>query len=726
MFHRRLLLLLGVMCCAVAGLGVQLYHVTVIDGPKHRQDAEDALETRRLLPTVRGRIFDGKGRLLAEDHPCYDIAVDYDVITGEWAYNQARRLAYKDYRARWPRMDFDDREALIAQYRAPFDAQVEELWSYVCRLGAIDRQELARRLDTIKKRVQTIRADVWDRLAKRRAAETSGPVELSDVAVTLAEEEEPHTILPAVSDDVANTFRKLALKLRGLHVIRSSTRVYTDRDFDVLVDRSTFPLPMRTDAPCDIHLTGVAASIVGDMDDVQAEDVARRPFHRPDAPPDLGGYLPGDTVGNRGVEKAEEDRLRGVRGESATLLDSNKVRRRPAQPGKDVHLTIDVALQARIAALMDPDVGLMKVEDWHHNSDMAVGTPLYGSAVVLDVDTGDILAMVSTPSPNDPRNPTDGPDHEPTYNKALAAVYPPGSTVKPLVYCTAVADGAIGLNQTITCNGFLFPDKPGVFRCWGWRPAEGLRHTHGPVDGAHAIEESCDIFFYTCGMKLGAQRLCAGYRLWGFGRVAGLGLPEEIHGLVPDSNGYYHGRQLKTPDAINLGIGQGPLAVPPIQVAAAHAALARGGYYLSPILIRERADRQTAYSLNLPGPAVHNALKGMDLAANADLGSANHIIFNGVREPILHAPGLIVRAKTGTAQTTPRWVDENHNHKLDPGEHVIRAGTHSWYVCHVQKPGADRASYVIVVMVEYGGSGGRTSGPIANQIIHALRDEGYL
>ncbi len=714
MFHRRLLLLLAIVCCATVVLIGQIYKLTVIDGPHHRADAQDALQARSLLPTTRGKIFDVKGRLLAEDRPCFDIAVDYAWITGEWAYNQARRLARRDYIGQWTKMDFEDREEVVAQYRQPFDEQAEKLWRDMTEIAGIDRAELERRKAIINQRVQAIRADVWDRMQKRQAAESSGPVdEIADISsVSLAEEQEPQTLLPAVSDEAAQKFQKLAVEQSGLHVIRSSARVYSNEDFEVKVDRATFPGPLRSNEALVAKVEDPTGSIVGRVGDAQLENVQRRPFHRPGQLPDLGGYLPGDDAGTRGVEKAEEDTLRGLRGELLTRLDTQAIARTSARPGKDVHLTIDVALQARIAALLDPTLGFMVVQPWHAKTETPLGTPLYGCAIVMDVDTSNILAMVSTPTASDPTNPPEGYGHEPTYNKALGAIYAPGSTVKPLVYASAVREGVIKFDERIDCNGYLFPDKPNVFRCWGWRPAEGFYVKHGPQSGSDAIEHSCNIFFYTCGKLLGPDAITTELRRWGLGQRSDIGLPDEVAGQVGLER-----RELTISDAINMGIGQGPVAVPPIQIAAAHAALVRGGYYLSPILIRERAAKQKSSTLDIPAPALTEALRGMYESANSPEGTANHIIADGQREPTLNIPGLTLRAKTGTAQNTPR---------LTPDGEVIRKGEHSWYVVHAQKPGTERASYIIVVLVEYGGSGGRTSGPIANQILYALRDEGYL
>ncbi|MBI1368153.1 MAG: hypothetical protein GC162_05810 [Planctomycetes bacterium] len=734
MFHRRLLLLMFVFALATSVLAGQIYRLTILQGPAHREEAEKVLSSRTLVPTVRGAIYDAKGRVLAEDRPCYDIEVDYDVITGEWAYRQARKIAYRDYKSTWAKMSFDDRESLIDQYRTPFDARLEDLWTTMCRLGGIDRAELERRKEVVTKRVQTIRADVWDRKAQRRAEETGGPVELDKVAVKVAEEDDSHTLLPSVSDDVAFEFRKLRKDdLPGLHVVESKARVYPLREVDVTISRASLPTPIRSDDNFTTVVHNIGAHVLGSMRDAWAEDEQVRPFYRPGESPDLGGYLPGDRVGLGGVEAAEEARLRGERGQLLHRKDTDQVTRTPPVPGHDVHLTIDMALQARIRALMDPDFGLMQVQAWHGNKDTPIGTPLFGSVCVLEVDSGHVLAMVSTPLPparveGEPYpDLTKDPDR-PLVNKAIGAVYPPGSTVKPLVYCMAASTKHLGWDQVVDCQGHLLPDKPNIYRCWGWRPEQGKYGRHGPLAPSEAIARSCNIYFYTCGRNLGAEEIVTQFMRWGFGKPVGLGLPEEVDGLLPNLDGRnVEGRELSLPNAIMMGIGQGPIAVPPIQVAAAHAALARGGYYLSPLLITDRAGTQDGRDLNIPPHVIANALEGMKQAANSeDYGTANHLTLETGRERILTLPGVTVRAKTGTAQAPAQFEDANHNGKLDEGERIIRDGDHSWFVCHVQRPGDQRAAFIIVVMVEYGGSGGRVSGPVANQVLYALRDEGYL
>ncbi|MFA7238442.1 MAG: hypothetical protein WC058_16420, partial [Phycisphaeraceae bacterium] len=161
MFHRRLLLLMLVMVFAGTAVAVQLARLTITEGGKHLREAEQVLIARRLLPTVRGRILDVKGRVLAEDVPSEDIAVDYDVITGRWAYQKAVRAAYKAHRADWPDLSRGQRQVFIDKEQVAFDQQADQLWQLICEQGRLTREELDKRKAAVIERVQMIRADVW-------------------------------------------------------------------------------------------------------------------------------------------------------------------------------------------------------------------------------------------------------------------------------------------------------------------------------------------------------------------------------------------------------------------------------------------------------------------------------------------------------------------------------------------------------------------------------------
>lgn len=753
MFHRRLMLLGLAMLLSVSALGAQLTRLSILEGERWLQEAQAVLSRSELLPTVRGRILDRKGRPLAFDEACDDVMVDYPVLTGEWAYRRGRLDAYRENADRWARLSFEQREQLIRRARIPYDNRVDRLWQELARVGRVDEAELERRKEAILQRVHAIRADVWDRQARRRAAERSGPIELSDVAIRIRDEVQAHTILPAVNDRVARYFRKREDPvLPGLHVRPAKRRAYPWREVTVVVDRSTLPLPLRSDRPLNLDIAGVGDHVVGDMRNVWAEDVdprqGGRPFRRNDGSVDLGGYLPGDRIGLRGVEAAAEERLHGARGRITRHRVTNEQSITDPRPGRDATLSLDIRLQARIQAILDPRLGLTRVQPWHKNKSKTLrpGDTLNASVTVLDVETGEVLALVSSPASPDPIPPrsnrsvsephgerppaNDALDWPNEYdnaaiNRPIAAVYPPGSTLKPIVYTLAAARGAIQHRHTIQCDGHYLPNRPTVYRCWIFK---NYQSTHGPLEPVEAIARSCNIYFYTCGDRLGAERLVEGLARFGFGRKPGIGLPGEHPGILPGLDGDNPpGRALSRANAIQIGIGQGPIAVTPLQVAAAHAALARDGVHMSPLLLRRRLEQQRVRPLDIPPTVVENALRGMHASANESFGTAHHISFDQHgRQPILTLDNAVLYAKTGTADAPDEFDDLNRNGRRDPGEPTTRSGSHAWYVCHAAKPDDRRPRFVIVALVEYGGSGGRAAGPLANQVLHALRAEGYL
>ena len=171
-----------------------------------------------------------------------------------------------------------------------------------------------------------------------------------------------------------------------------------------------------------------------------------------------------------------------------------------------------------------------------------------------------------------------------------------------------------------------------------------------------------------------------------------------------------------------MGIGQGPVSWTPLHAANAYATLARGGVRINPRLIVGQA-RPEAVDLGLDQSAVAEALDGLSRAVNDHEGTGNHLTIEGTgEEPIFNTPGVKIWGKTGTAAASPLLGADPDGEGPDPKQ-ILAAGDHSWFVIMV---GRDRPRYVISVVTDFGGSGGKVSGPIANQIIWALIGEGYL
>ena len=752
MFSRRLLLLAVGAFVVVGVLLGQLSRLTVVEAAIWREKAEAVLVHRRLIPTARGQILDRRMRVLAVDKPGYDVCVRYPVITGDWAYQQGRRAAYRANRHLWQQIDDEQRQRLIAQYQRPFNEEVQDLWQALSQVEEGGRQRLEAQKDIVIRRVKQTASVVWARRLERRLEEEEEGVSLADVSGPIGEQLAAHALLTNVSP--SSLVRVRSLIARAIHdpemavwgqvsIEASRYRRYPFETMTLELDRSTLPIPLRQSRPVEVTLEGVGQHLIGALRGIWKEDADRRPYRTTDGDDqmmiDLGGYLPGDRTGRWGIEKSQEDRLRGVRGLVASRLDLDQQDRREPVAGGDVVLTVDIQLQGRIQAIMDPQFGLMKVQAWHSNSPSQdplspqYGQPLNGVAVVLDVANSYVLAAVSMPAfslrqlHEDPSSVWGDKVNQPFLNRPIARAYQPGSTVKPLVLAAGVTDRKIGYDQKITCAGHLDPDANDRYRCWIYKLYDSV---HGPLGASEAIARSCNIYFYTMGRRLGAQRLVGWYNQLGLGKVTGCGLDEEVGGDLPDldhSDSPYSAG-FSSADAIFMAIGQGPVRWTALQAAGCYATLARGGYAISPtfVMVGQPDRPQIGRDLGLDPRGVELAMQGMADAVNRRYGTAHSLSLLD-REPVFNIEGVRLYGKSGTAQGVPLWVDVDGDGRFTREiDRIAKRGDHAWVICLVQRPGSPRPDYVVAVVVEYGGSGGTVAGPVVNQILHAMRAEGYL
>jgi penicillin-binding protein 2 len=836
MFHRRLLLLLALVFTAMMPLSWRLTRLTLAKGESLRDEAEKRLVRRAWTPTVRGSILDRKGRVLAQDRPSYDVAVDYSVITGDWVLQQARRAARHQAGARWGDMSAQQREDAVARYKPAFAMHLDRGWNELAKRLGITRQDLDKRRDQIVAEVASkqdhntvalLKKDLARQLALDADPMDAAWKQASDQALAsgrdahdyeaivslvlaaagdkargldalavkslikhanqpIAELKQPQVIMARVDDSAGFACRVLAdlqtdldvdedaLKqntdkkakehapprapipvdaMPGLIVIDGGDREYPVESATVTVDTSTLPSPLRHDGVKRIFVEGLATHVLGRIrDQVHKEDPQRREDYLRSSPKlwlesmdedysdtrsydplrDRGGYRDGDRVGDTGVEASQENILRGLRGVQTARLDSGDRDYIAAIVGKDVKLTLDIMLQARVQAAMSPALGLAVVQEWQRNASQpqpigapAMGASLNGAAVVLDIDTGDILAMVSMPSytreqaKEAPETVYKDPLTTPYLNRAVAKPYQPGSIVKPLILNEAVQRGNFTLDQRIACTGYLFPNQPHMYRCWLYKQ-HNQNHSeryHHDLCGSEAIMASCNIFFFTLGKRLGPEGIIGAYREFGVGDRFNLGVGQEYAGGLGKTG---DGSGLSPQDAIQMGIGQGPVSWTPLHAAAAYATIARGGIRIQPRLIAG-APRPEPVDLGLDASAVAEAIEGLRRSVNDHEGTGNHLTIDDREEPIFNAPGVKIWGKTGTAAASPIVGDPDGEGPR--GKEILEAGDHSWFVIMV---GNDRPRYVISVVTDFGGSGGKVSGPIANQIIYALLAEGYL
>lgn len=397
-----------------------------------------------------------------------------------------------------------------------------------------------------------------------------------------------------------------------------------------------------------------------------------------------------DVIGKLGIERFYEGRLLGHPGaENVEVNASGQVlrtlERSAARPGDDLHLHLDLGLQKLLAQRL-------------------VGER--AAAVALDVRSGGVLAMVSTPSydPNllsmgisrrDYQRLRDDPD-KPFFNRALLGQYPPGSTIKPFFALAALESGAFDAHTKIA--------DPGYFELEGRRYNDWKREGHGKfVDMHQALVESCDIYFYHIGQGLGAEALGDIARRFGFGAPPELDYHLSTGGVVPDEEWKLRARGefWLTGDSVNMSIGQGYMLATPMQLAQATAILARRGQRLAPRFVQRLAGQPLAA---VPGEPLVLAEEHWKLVEDA-MVAVMHSAMGTAAGAGRGAPYRIA-GKTGTAQVISLERDEEYNSELLDK----RQRDHALFVAFA--PAHDPA-IAVAIIVENGESGSSVAAPVA-------------
>jgi penicillin-binding protein 2 len=420
--------------------------------------------------------------------------------------------------------------------------------------------------------------------------------------------------------------------------------------------------------------------------------------------------LPTMRFGKKGVERALEDDLRGRAG--AVQVEVNAVGRvvreldrNEGQPGANALLTIDLDLQRFAAERLA-----------EHQS---------GSVIVLDVITGDVIVMMSTPGfdPNtfargitqgEWRDLLESPER-PLNNKSIAGVYPPGSTYKMVTALAALESKAIDPWTVLPCNGFLMLGDI-KFHCW-------LKGGHGGLNVQGAIAQSCDCFFYEASRRAGVDKMAEVASKLGFGRASELGMPGESPGNLPTRA--WKQEKYNTPwqqgDSFNLGIGQGYMTATPLQLAIMTARIANGGYEVQPNLLLAKAtsrdelappptrERPAAPSLRFNPQALSLVRNGMvDVVA---AGTAAQLKVDAKGKPI--EPQFRFAGKTGTAQVK-RITEREREMGITQDSLPWHLRHHALFVCWGP---VDNPRYACAVIVEHGKAGGATAGPIGRDVL---------
>ncbi len=422
-------------------------------------------------------------------------------------------------------------------------------------------------------------------------------------------------------------------------------------------------------------------------------------------------YPHGTRLGKMGLELHYEEVLHGAPGQREVETDAfgrvvREITHQRPEPGHNLILTLDRNLQQAA-----------------HN---ALAQHPEAAVVALDPNTGGVLAMASTPT-FDPNRFIGGltshtwgslrqDPNEPLVNRAIQGLYPPASTIKPVLALAGLKRSTVDLDTEFTCKGrFRVGHDNHTFHCWRQRG-------HGPMTVDTAVVQSCDVFFYKLAHRMGIGPVHDAFAAFGLGRRTGVDLPGERSGLNPGPKWkrkalgdiWFPGETVMT------AIGQGYMQATPLQLAVMSAAIANGGFRVTPHLVRGIQDPVSGEMRYYPPErqtidiARSPALKVVQDAMRRVVGS-----IHGTAHSI--AGGWVpVAGKTGTAQVVR--IDRDREEPLEPEEKERRLRDHALFVAYAP---AHDPQLAVAVVVEHGISGGRTAGAVARRVIDSyFRREG--
>lgn len=488
-----------------------------------------------------------------------------------------------------------------------------------------------------------------------------------------------------------------------------------EMDRDDILDRlknvsglpASFPVKIKSDVTMDdvakveanrVFLPGVSiqiepkrnypygkafAHLLGYVSEISGEELKNKEYKH---------YSPGDFIGKNGLERAYEEYLRGIDGAKRVEVDAigREVRTLDSvEPlaGHSLYLNIDTDMQVLVEKALEGK---------------------RGGVIALDPKTGNVIVLVSRPA-FDPNKFTAGLTKQdlkeissdktrPFMNRVIQGRYPPGSTFKIAIALKALQDGVIKENTAFTCTGgFSFGNR--VFKCW-------KKGGHGRVSIHRAIVESCDIFFYNVGLKLGIDRIHEIGDVIGLNKVTGIDLPGELSGFVPSSRWKEktYGQKWYEGETVSVSIGQGAVWLTPIQLVQLASFVANEGVTFKPQIVNRIISPEgkvvktfepvIASETKLNKEVVKLIKEGMKGVVNEPSGTAY-----GSRVQTVNMSG-----KTGTAQVA----------SLEKQKHL---GDHAWFIAFAP---AENPSVAIAVLVEHGGHGASVSAPIAKILTENL------
>jgi penicillin-binding protein 2 len=416
---------------------------------------------------------------------------------------------------------------------------------------------------------------------------------------------------------------------------------------------------------------------------------------------DKKNYLGTSFVGKTGIEKQYETLLHGINGVkqiernvTGRVIDTKIIQ--PPEAGQDLYLSIDLDMQQKAESLLQGK---------------------RGSIVVIDVTNGEVLTLVSTPIYN-PNWFVNGISHKnynqlqtskdiPQLNRAIQGLYPPGSTVKPMVALAGLEDGVITKHSKVFCPGYYkLPNVKRKFNDW-------KRTGHGLVDMKDSIAQSCDVFFYRLADKMGIDSLHDNLTFFNFGSKTGIDIPGEHGGILPSKTWkkinkdepWYRG------ETLIVGIGQGFMTSSPLQLAVATAALANKGRLFQPKILK---------NIRLPNQLIKEVSQKVYTQIPIKNIQNWEDVIEGMRQTIYAPKGTARRLNKGLTYTLAGKTGTAQVFGLDAEEQYIAANLDERLRDHALFTGfapVNNPKIAIAVIVENAGSGSSKAAPLAREVL---------
>ena len=688
-----------------------------------------------LLPARDGRIL-AESVVLAADVEHYAVQIHY-----RWLQKSADPNWLKlQIRQRLSRDERQDAE-LVAQITQKILDERQTMVQAVAEATGLLPHELTARCERIEQRVQKVSDSVNRRLRSHseegragtdsrdedndawfllrwasavREKLTTAPEREEMPGIVVKEEESWHAVLEHVDVGVAATIGEHPERFPGVRVVASTERTYPENDLAV-------------------HIVG--ARTMRSPEEQNGEEQNGEKGSREKSTRDIS--VDALRSGRFGVEKSYNQRLTGIPGLRRTVRDrrqrivSTEIARRPVS-GRDVMLTIDVELQKLAEQLLAESLGdaerkyLLPAVEGGADADAETlappepeHIPAGGCAIVMEADSGRIVAAASAPDfdltmftegTTAQWNAVNSDTRRPFISRFTGMALPPGSTFKIVTAIAGLQTGALSPSESFECQGFLA--DPDEHRCLIYR-LHG--RGHGPVNLRTAMAQSCNVYFFDAAQRMGIHPLAHWTDLLQFGTATGIDLPYEKPGTVPAITGNASAASNEAAqrrfqrEALGLAIGQSRLTVTPLQMARLMAFVANNGWLVTPHVASDDGVARQATELDdSPYRVTRHRIPGV---TDETLVAVREGLLAAVEEPIgtgfrtIRLKDVQIAGKTGTAETSPGKPD------------------HAWFAGYAP---AVNPRYVVVVVLEHGGSGSKAAGPLARELVRALSERGML